>query len=82
MKRVQSACILQTLVFSQKDAQYLSAEKVTALNKEEFEKYKASLNKNGIKFQINRESVQPDGSVIVHVRKQFNRKTDVSEYFN
>lgn len=41
MKRVKSACILQTLVFMQKE----------------------------------------DGSIIVRVRKQYNDKADVSEYF-
>lgn len=43
MKRVQAACILQTLIFQQKDDTYLSKEKKIALNKEEVEKYKASL---------------------------------------
>lgn len=82
MKRVQSACILQTLVFSQKDDSYFSKEKAIALNKKEVEKYKASLDKNKTRFQITEESEQADGSIIVRVRKQYNGKTDVSEYFN
>ena len=82
MKRVQAACILQTLVFQQKDDTYLSKEKKTALNKEEVEKYKASLEKNKTRFQIVEETEQPDGSILVRVRKQYNDKTDVAEYFN
>ncbi len=82
MKRVQAACILQTLVFQQKDDSYFSKEKKIALNKEEVEKYKASLEKNKTRFQIVEETQQPDGAILVRVRKQYNDKTDVAEYFN
>ena len=82
MKRVQAACILQTLVFQQKDDCYFSKEKKIALNKEEVEKYKASLEKNKTRFQIVEETEQPDGAILVRVRKQYNDKTDVAEYFN
>ncbi len=82
MKRVQAACILQTLVFQQKDDSYLSIEKKLALNKEEVEKYKASLVKNKTRFQIVEEAEQQDGAILVHVRKQYNDKADVAEYFN
>lgn len=82
MKRVQAACILQTLVFQQKDDSYFSKEKKIALNKEEVEKYKASLEKNKTRFQIVEETEQPDGAIRVRVRKQYNDKTDVAEYFN
>lgn len=82
MKRVKSACILQTLVFSQNDASCFSKEKNIEMNKEEVEKYKVSLEKNKTKFQITEEAEQPDGSVLIRVRKQYNDKTDVSEYFD
>lgn len=82
MKRVQAACILQTLVFQQKDDSYFLKEKKIALNKEEVEKYKASLEKNKTRFQIVEETEQPDGAILVRVRKQYNDKTDVAEYFN
>ena len=82
MKRVQAACILQTLVFQQKDDSYFSKEKKIALNKEEVEKYKASLEKNKTRFQIVEETEQSDGAILVRVRKQYNDKTDVAEYFN
>ena len=82
MKRVQAACILQTLIFQQKDDSYFSKEKNIALNKDEVEKYKASLEKNKTRFQIVEETEQPDGAILVRVRKQYNDKTDVAEYFN
>lgn len=82
MKRVQAACILQTLIFQQKDDLQLPKEKAISLNKEEVEKYKASLERNKTRFQIVEEEQQPNGSIIVRVRKQYNDRTDVSEYFN
>jgi len=82
VKRVQAACILQTLVFQQKDDSYFSKEKKIALNKEEVEKYKVSLEKNKTRFQIVEETEQLDGAILVRVRKQYNDKTDVAEYFN
>lgn len=82
MKRVQAACIFQTLIFQQKEDAYLSLERKLALNREEFEKYKASMDENGTRYQITEETEQPDGAILIRVRKQYNDKTDVAEYFN
>lgn len=81
MKRVKSACILQTLVFMQKEELGLSRERALALNKEEVAAYKAALEKAHTKYQILEESEQADGSVIVRVRKQYNGTTPTGEYF-
>ena len=34
------------------------------------------------RYQITEETEREDGSVLVKVRKQYNDKADVSEYFN
>lgn len=81
MKRVRSACIMQTLVFTQREELCFTAEKALELNRIEFEKYKTDLDKVGTRYQILSESEEPDGSVAVKIRKQYNDKTDVSEYF-
>ena len=81
MKRVKSACILQTLVFSQKDDLGLSRETILKLNRDEVEKYKKSLERIGTRYQIVDETEQNDGAITVRVRKQYNDRTDVSEYF-
>lgn len=81
MKRVKAACILQTLVFSQKEDCGFSKEHRTKLNREEYDKYKATLDKTRTRYQIVSEEEQSDGSILVHVRKQYNDKADVSEYF-
>ena len=82
MKRVKSGCILQTLVFMQKEDCGYSRETQLRYNREEVEKYKKDLEKNKTRYQIVSVEEQSDASIVVHVRKHINDKTDVSEYFN
>lgn len=81
MKRVKSACILQTLVFAQKPEMGYSKERALKLNMEEIEHYKATLERAKTRYQIIDTAELEDGSVEVRVRKQYNDKADVSEYF-
>ena len=81
MKRIQAACILQTLVFAQKNDCGLSREQQCKLNHDEVAGYRATLERRGTRYQIVQETEQSDGSVLVRVRKQYNDKADVSEYF-
>lgn len=82
MKRIKAACILQTLVFSQKEENGFSREEALKLNQAEFEHYKATLERTRTRYQITDVQEQADGSVLVRVRKQYNAKADVEEYFN
>lgn len=81
MKRIKAACILQTLVFSQKPEPGLTAEQALAMSRAEAEKYRARLTRDGVRHQITAVEEQPDGSVLLRVRKQLNGKADVDEYF-
>ena len=81
MKRVKAACILQTLVFAQKEDCGLSRNSILDTNRREFENYKQSLDRAHTRYQIVSCDEQEDGSLIVHVRKQYNGKADVTEYF-
>lgn len=81
MKRVKAACIFQTLVFSQKPDMGYSKERMLQINHEEINHYKATLERSKTRYQIVDEAEQEDGSIILHVRKQYNDKADVSEYF-
>ena len=81
VKRVKAACILQTLVFSQKPEMGYSKESALKINQEEIERYKKNLERTRTKYQIVDTVEQSDGSVILRVRKQYNDRTDVSEYF-
>jgi len=81
MKRVKAACILQTLVFMQKEDCGLSKNSILEANRHEFERYKQTMDRSCIRYQIVSADEQEDGSIIVRVRKQYNDKSDVSEYF-
>jgi len=82
MKRVKAGCILQTLVFMQKDDCGLSKESQLNCNRIELERYKSNLTKNKTRYQIVSVEEQEDCSIIVRVKKQLSDKTDVSEYFD
>ena len=40
------------------------------------------MDRSRTRYQITEETEQSDGSVLLRVRKQYNDKADVSEYFN
>lgn len=82
MKHVKAACILQTLVFAQKDDCGLTREQQIKINHDDVIRYKATMDRSRTRYQITEETEQADGSVLVRVRKQYNDKADVSEYFN
>ena len=69
------------MIFLFEKWQNKSAENAVELNKAEYEKYKSDLEKTGTRYQILSEKEESDGSVAVKIRKQYNDKTDVSEYF-
>lgn len=81
MKRVKAACILQTLVFAQKEDCGLSHESILHLNRTEVSRYKQTLERTHTRYQITSEEELSDGSILVRVRKQYNDKADVAEYF-
>lgn len=81
MKRVKAACILQTLIFAQKPEMGYTKEEALKINHEEIKHYKATLERTRTRYQIIDEAEQEDGSIVVHVKKQYNDKADVSEYF-
>ena len=81
MKRVKSACIFQTLVFSQKPEIGYDKEKALKINREEIEHYKKTMERTRTRYQIVDTAEQEDGAIIIRVRKQYNERIDVSEYF-
>ena len=81
MKRVKAACIFQTLVFSQKPEYGYSKEQALKINHDEIEHYKTTLERSRVKYQIDDQMEQEDGSVVLRIRKQYNNKIDTSEYF-
>lgn len=70
MKRIQSACICQTLHFMLKDG--VRRDYAATLARQEVEQYKKSLEHHHTKYKIVEETEQPDGSIILKVIKQYN----------
>ena len=81
MKRVKAGCIMQTLVFMQKNDGYLSRNSILEANRREVERYFQTLDRTHTRYQIVSQEEQEDGSIILRIRKQYNDKVDVSEYF-
>ena len=70
MKRVKAACLLQTLHFQLKED--IDHDIAVRAVREEVAHYKTQLERNRTAFKIDEETVQPDGSIIVKIRKQYN----------
>lgn len=70
MKRVEAACVCQTLRFSAKEE--MSREYAAKTIQNEIEYYKKKLEASHTPYKIVEQIEQPDGSVIVKVIKQYN----------
>lgn len=81
MKRVKAACILQTLIFQQKEDCGFSRDQILHMNRQEVSRYKQTLERTRTRYQIVGEEEQENGSILLRVRKQYNDKADVTEYF-
>ena len=79
MKRIKAACLEQTLHFILKEE--LGHDYAARAVKEEVEHYKALLERNKVKHKIVEETVQPDDSIIIKVKKQYNN-CDCGDYMD
>lgn len=70
MRRVKSACLEQTLHFSLREP--FSPEETTRLVRTEVEQYKADLERKHVLYKVDSETIQPDGSIILKIKKQYN----------
>lgn len=70
MKRVKAACIEQILEFQINPEEEASTAKERVLS--EVKQYKARLTRAGTKFRILEETTLPDGSIQIHIKKQYN----------
>ena len=79
MKRVQAACICQTLHFMLKED--VGHDYAMELVKQEVEQYKKKLDRNHTRYKIIGEAEQPDGSIMVKIIKQYNT-SPVGDYLD
>lgn len=70
MKRIKAACITQTLCFSNHDGETTEYAKRGIV--QEYEKYKAQMEKSGAKYKILSEKTNEDGSIVIEIKKQYN----------
>ena len=79
MKRIQYACLNQTLHFKLKDD--ISKDWAQRLVQDEYAAYKRQLDDRRVPYRILREEVQPDGSIVVMVKRQLTQY-DVGPYLD
>lgn len=70
MKRIQSACIIKTIHFQLKDG--LAREAAVAAVREEAEGYLQSLERKRTAYRILGRREEPDGSIVMEVKMQYN----------
>ena len=79
MKRIKAACICQTLHFMLKED--VDHDYAISLVKQEVEHYKKTLERNRTQHRILEETMQPDGSILVKIIKQYNT-SPVGDYLD
>ena len=82
MKRIQSSAIFQTIIFSQKPENGYTRDQAFKINNEEVEHYTQKMDRTRTRYKIMKREEQADGSIILCVRKQYNDRINVNEYFD
>ena len=70
MKRIRSACLMQTIHFQLKED--LPHDAACQAVRQEYELYKQRMDQNRTPYRIVQEQVESDGSLLVEVKKQYN----------
>lgn len=70
MKRIQSACLFQTVRFQQREP--FAPQQALEANRQEFERYQSQMRRSGTRYQIMEEKVLEDGTLEVNLKKQYN----------
>lgn len=70
MKRIKAACLLQTVHFQLKED--LDHTLAVSAVRDEVAHYKKQLERHRTRYQIPGEAEQPDGSIVIHLKKQYN----------
>lgn len=79
MKRIKAACLEQTIHFQLKDG--ISSELAKQQVRQEYESYKMQMDRHGARYKIVEETEQPDGSLIIKIKRQ-NNTQPVGDYLD
>lgn len=77
MKRIQSACLEQTIRFVMKDD--IPREEARQMVRAEYRHYLEQMDRNRTGYKVLEELPQADGSLIVRLKRQYNNY-DVGDY--
>lgn len=70
MKRIKAACLEQTIHFQLKEG--VPSEPAKQQIRQEYESYKMQMDRNRTQYKIMEEAEQPDGSLIIKIKRQNN----------
>ena len=70
MKRIQSACLEQTIRFAAKDA--ATAAEAARLADSEYRQYLVQLDRGRTAYKVLEEQPQKDGSLLIRIKRQYN----------
>ena len=70
MKRIKAACLEQTIHFQLKEG--ISSALARQQIRQEYESYKAQMDRHRTQYKIVEEAEQPDGSLIIKIKRQNN----------
>jgi len=79
MKRIKAACLEQTVCFMLKED--LPHAEAVRYVQAEYEHYLAQMDRNRTQYRILEKTEQPDGSLLVKLKKQYN-SYDCGPYMN
>ena len=77
MKRIQSACLEQTIRFVMKDD--IPREEARQMVQAEYRHYLEQMDRNRTGYKVLEELPQADGSLIVRLNRKYNN-SDVGDY--
>lgn len=79
MKRIKAACMLQTIHFQLSEK--LEHDAAVEAAQQDWERYKNQMDRQHTKYRVVQEERQPDGSILVRIKKQYNQY-NCDEYMN
>jgi len=70
MKRIQPACLEQTIRFAMKDE--IPAAEAAEMVQAEYRHYLAQMDRSRTAYKVLSEQPQADGSLVIRIKRQYN----------
>ena len=79
MKRIKAACLYQTVHFMLKEE--MPKDMAIQVSRAEYASYLAHMDRSRVQYRVLEEIQQPDGSLVIKLKKQYN-SYDCKPYMN